>query len=73
MLAILSPIWMTINRTARETRSRIERVFMPREPKGFRFRQKSCDVGDTQATLTESRSGQSVIIRLRRTRTSLAS
>jgi hypothetical protein len=28
LLAILSPMWLTINRTARETRSRIERVFM---------------------------------------------
>jgi integrase len=36
VLAILSPIWMTINRTARETRSRIERVLDAAEAKGFR-------------------------------------
>jgi integrase len=36
VLAILSPLWMTINRTARETRSRIERVFDAAESKGLR-------------------------------------
>jgi integrase len=36
VLAILSPIWMTINRTARETRSRIERVLDAAEAKGLR-------------------------------------
>src|SRR5581483_7265411 len=36
ILAILSPIWMTINRTARETRSRIERILDAAESKGLR-------------------------------------
>lgn len=36
ILAILSPLWMTINRTARETRSRIERVLDAAESKGLR-------------------------------------
>src|ERR1700722_4598309 len=36
VLAILSPLWMTINRTARETRSRIERVLDAAESKGLR-------------------------------------
>jgi integrase len=36
LLAILSPLWMTINRTARETRSRIERVLDAAESKGLR-------------------------------------
>jgi integrase len=36
VLAVLSPIWMTINRTARETRSRIERVLDAAEAKGLR-------------------------------------
>ncbi|MGL3104970.1 tyrosine-type recombinase/integrase [Bradyrhizobium sp. BR 1432] len=36
VLGILSPIWMTINRTARETRSRIERVLDAAEARGFR-------------------------------------
>lgn len=36
VLAILSPMWMTINRTARETRSRIERVLDAAESKGLR-------------------------------------
>jgi integrase len=35
VLAILSPIWLTINRTARETRSRMERVFMAARAKGL--------------------------------------
>jgi integrase len=35
VLAILSPMWLTINRTARETRSRIERVFMAARAKGL--------------------------------------
>ncbi|WP_271554864.1 Arm DNA-binding domain-containing protein [Bradyrhizobium sp. CCBAU 45394] len=34
VLGILSPIWMTINRTARETRSRIERVLDAAEARG---------------------------------------
>jgi integrase len=36
VLAILSPLWMTINRTARETRSRIERVFDAADSQGLR-------------------------------------
>jgi integrase len=36
ILAILSPMWTTINRTARETRSRIERVLDAAESKGLR-------------------------------------
>jgi integrase len=36
VLAILSPLWMTINRTARETRSRIERILDAAESKGLR-------------------------------------
>jgi integrase len=36
VLAILSPLWLTINRTARETRSRIERVLDAAEAKGLR-------------------------------------
>ena len=36
VLAILSPLWMRINRTARETRSRIERVLDAAESKGLR-------------------------------------
>ena len=36
VLAVLAPIWMTIHRTARETRSRIERVLDAAEAKGFR-------------------------------------
>jgi integrase len=36
VLTILSPLWMTINRTARETRSRIERVLDAAESKGLR-------------------------------------
>lgn len=36
VLAILSPLWMTISRTARETRSRIERVFDAAESRGLR-------------------------------------
>ncbi len=36
VLNILSPMWLTINRTARETRSRIERVFMAARAKGLR-------------------------------------
>src|SRR5262249_21368150 len=36
VLAILLPLWMTINRTARETRSRIERVLDAAEAKGLR-------------------------------------
>ncbi|PIT06150.1 hypothetical protein TSA1_18030 [Bradyrhizobium nitroreducens] len=36
VLEILSPIWMTINRTARETRSRIERVLDAAEARGLR-------------------------------------
>lgn len=36
VLGILSPLWMTINRTARETRSRIERVLDAAEAKGLR-------------------------------------
>ncbi|WP_284268082.1 tyrosine-type recombinase/integrase [Bradyrhizobium iriomotense] len=36
VLGILSPIWMTINRTARETRSRIERVLDAAEARGLR-------------------------------------
>jgi integrase len=35
VLAILSPMWLTINRTARETRSRIERVFLAARAKGL--------------------------------------
>ena len=37
VLNILSPMWLTINRTARETRSRIERVFMAARAKGLHF------------------------------------
>jgi integrase len=36
VLSILSPLWMKINRTARETRSRIERVLDAADSKGFR-------------------------------------
>ena len=36
ILAILLPIWLEINRTARETRSRIERVFDAAEAQGLR-------------------------------------
>jgi integrase len=36
ILAILSPLWLTINRTARETRSRIERVLDAAESMGLR-------------------------------------
>ena len=36
VLAILSPMWLTINRTARETRSRIERVLLAAKAKGLR-------------------------------------
>src|ERR1700678_4016315 len=36
VLAILAPLWMRINRTARETRSRIERVLDAAESKGLR-------------------------------------
>jgi integrase len=36
ILAILSPIWMAINRTAREMRSRIERVLDAADAKGLR-------------------------------------
>jgi integrase len=36
VLAILSPLWLTVNRTARETRSRIERVLDAAESKGLR-------------------------------------
>ncbi|WP_439373022.1 tyrosine-type recombinase/integrase [Bradyrhizobium sp. DASA03120] len=36
VLGILSPIWITINRTARETRSRIERVLDAAEARGLR-------------------------------------
>ncbi|MBR0717860.1 integrase arm-type DNA-binding domain-containing protein [Bradyrhizobium liaoningense] len=36
VLAILSPLWLTINRTARETRSRIERVLSAAKAKGLR-------------------------------------
>jgi integrase len=36
VLAILSPLWLTINRTARETRSRIERVLDAADSKGLR-------------------------------------
>ena len=36
VLAILSPLWMRINRTAREARSRIERVLDAAESKGLR-------------------------------------
>jgi Arm DNA-binding domain len=36
VLAILSPMWSTINRTARETRSRIERVLSAAKAKGHR-------------------------------------
>src|ERR1700722_12474259 len=36
ILAILSPLGMTINRTARETRSRIERILDAAESKGLR-------------------------------------
>ena len=35
VFAILSPMWLMINRTARETRSRIERVFMAARAKGL--------------------------------------
>ncbi|SHN70680.1 Phage integrase family protein [Bradyrhizobium erythrophlei] len=35
VLNILLPMWLTINRTARETRSRIERVFMAARAKGL--------------------------------------
>jgi integrase len=37
VLNILLPMWLTINRTARETRSRIERVFMAARAKGLRY------------------------------------
>lgn len=36
VLAVLSPIWLTIPRTARETRSRIERVLSAAKAKGLR-------------------------------------
>jgi integrase len=36
VLVILSPLWLTISRTARETRSRIERVFDAAKSKGLR-------------------------------------
>jgi integrase len=36
VLAILSPMWLTINRTARETRGRIERVLSAAKAKGLR-------------------------------------
>lgn len=36
VLAILSPIWLTLNRTARELRSRIERVLSAAKAKGHR-------------------------------------
>ena len=36
VLAILSPLWMRINRTARELRSRIERILDAAESKGLR-------------------------------------
>ena len=36
ILAILSPIWLTLNRTARELRSRIERVLSAAKAKGLR-------------------------------------
>jgi integrase len=36
VLAILSPMWLTINRTAREMRSRIERVLSAAKAKGLR-------------------------------------
>lgn len=36
VLAVLSPIWLTIPRTARETRSRVERVLSAAKAKGFR-------------------------------------
>ena len=38
-MRILSPMWLTINRTARETRSRIERVFMAARAKGLHSRE----------------------------------
>ncbi|MET3995893.1 integrase [Bradyrhizobium sp. S3.9.2] len=36
VLAIISPLWLTINRTARETRSRLERVFDAAKAQGLR-------------------------------------
>jgi integrase len=36
ILTILSPLWMRISRTARETRSRVERIFDAAESKGLR-------------------------------------
>jgi integrase len=36
VLAILSPIWLTLNRTARELRSRLERVLSAAKAKGLR-------------------------------------
>ncbi|MET4315529.1 integrase arm-type DNA-binding domain-containing protein [Bradyrhizobium sp. RT4b] len=36
VLAIISPLWLTINRTARETRSRIERALDAADSKGLR-------------------------------------
>ncbi|MBR0876943.1 integrase arm-type DNA-binding domain-containing protein [Bradyrhizobium liaoningense] len=36
VLAVLSPMWLTLNRTARETRSRIERVLEAADAKGLR-------------------------------------
>ncbi|AMA55719.1 tyrosine-type recombinase/integrase [Bradyrhizobium sp. CCGE-LA001] len=36
VLEVISPIWLTINRTARETRSRIERVLEAADSKGLR-------------------------------------
>jgi integrase len=36
VLIVLSPLWMTINRTARELRSRIERILDAAESKGLR-------------------------------------
>lgn len=36
VLGVISPMWLTINRTARETRSRIERVLEAADAKGLR-------------------------------------
>ncbi|PSO19146.1 site-specific integrase [Bradyrhizobium sp. MOS003] len=36
VLAIIGPLWLTINRTARETRSRVERVLDAADSKGYR-------------------------------------
>ena len=73
VLAILSPMWLTINRTARETRSRIERVLLALRRRAFApEKTRRCGAAILKS-FYQKRSALSAIIRRHPTKTCRAS